>query len=86
MTLMMYYIGLIIYIYIYIYTYILFFMFVVKTHLCSYFPHDGWDYYDNRQALTINVWAMDCCISFTQETVVSDFDHRVRKKQTLITF
>ena len=42
-------------------------------------------------AHTINVWVMDCCISFTQEyhvfnMTVTDFDHRGRKKQMLITF
>ena len=47
------------------------FVCVVKTHLCSYFTHDGYDYFGNRRAHTINVWAMDCCIGFTQENVGS---------------
>ena len=56
--------------------------------ICS---HDGYDYYGNRRAHTINVWVMDCCISFTQENhvfnmTVTAFDHRVRKMQMLITF
>ena len=28
---------------------------VVKTHLCSCFPHDGYDYYSNRRAHTITI-------------------------------